>query len=117
MSNEKKDLEYYLKLPYTLIIKEMNDESGHYYYGKYLELDGCQSNGETIQELIECMEEAKRGWLGVKLEYGDPIPEPQEEYSGSIRLRMPKSLHRDLAAAAELEGVSLNQYMLYKLSK
>ncbi|WP_327204053.1 toxin-antitoxin system HicB family antitoxin [Paenibacillus tyrfis] len=39
------------------------------------------------------------------------------DYSGSIRVRMPKTLHRDLATAAELEGVSLNQYMLYKLSK
>ena len=40
-----------------------------------------------------------------------------EGYSGSIRLRMPKSLHRQLKLEAEVEGVSLNTYMLYKLSK
>ncbi|CAJ1001051.1 type II toxin-antitoxin system HicB family antitoxin [Brevibacillus aydinogluensis] len=112
-----KDLNHYLSLPYTLVIKPMDDESGRYYYGTYLELDGCQSHGETVEELLRNLEEAKRGWLEVKLEHGDPIPEPQEEYSGKINLRMPKSLHRQLAVEAQLEGVSLNQYMLYKLSK
>lgn len=40
-----------------------------------------------------------------------------EEYSGRLVLRIPRSLHRELKRAAEIEGVSLNQYMLYKLSK
>ena len=114
-----KDLDYYLSLPYTLVIREMNDESGRYYYGTYLELDGCQSDGQTIEELLRNLEEAKRGWLEVKLEHGDPIPEPnpKAEFSGKVLLRMPKSLHQRLAIEAELEGVSLNQYMLYKLSR
>ena len=43
----------YMKLPYTRIVKEMNDESGHYFYGKILELDGCQSTGDTLEELYE----------------------------------------------------------------
>jgi len=32
-------------------------------------------------------------------------------------VRIPKSLHARLAMAAEKEGVSLNQYALYKLSQ
>lgn len=40
-----------------------------------------------------------------------------EKYSGRLVLRIPRSLHRDLKEAAALEGVSLNQYMLYKLSR
>ena len=40
-----------------------------------------------------------------------------EEYSGKLVLRIPRSLHRELKKAAEVEGVSLNQYMLYKLAK
>lgn len=40
-----------------------------------------------------------------------------EEYSGRLVLRIPRSLHRELKKAAEIEGVSLNQYMLYKLAK
>ena len=38
------------------------------------------------------------------------------EYSGKISLRLPKSLHRELTYSAKNEGVSLNQYLLYKLS-
>ncbi len=40
-----------------------------------------------------------------------------EEYSGKLMLRIPRSLHKSLKEAAAIEGVSLNQYLLYKLSK
>lgn len=43
--------------------------------------------------------------------------ESLEEYSGKLVLRIPRSLHKSLKEAAEVEGVSLNQYMLYKLAK
>ena len=38
------------------------------------------------------------------------------EKSGKISLRIPKSLHAKLAEQAHEEGVSLNQYCLYKLA-
>ena len=41
----------------------------------------------------------------------------QKEYSGRLLIRIPKALHRDLAEAALLNGVSLNQYAAYKLAK
>ncbi len=40
----------------------------------------------------------------------------QLSYSGKISLRLPKSLHKNLAINAKAEGVSLNQFLLYKLS-
>ena len=39
------------------------------------------------------------------------------EYSGRINLRIPKTLHKALAMEAKENGVSLNQYMVYKLSR
>ena len=39
------------------------------------------------------------------------------EKSGKIALRIPKSLHAELAEQARREGVSLNQYCLYKLAQ
>lgn len=39
------------------------------------------------------------------------------EYSGDIRVRFPKSLHKDLAEIANIEGASLNQYIIYELTK
>ena len=40
-----------------------------------------------------------------------------DEYSGKLVLRIPRSLHKALKESAAVEGVSLNQYMLYKLSR
>jgi predicted HicB family RNase H-like nuclease len=41
----------------------------------------------------------------------------ESEYSGKISLRVPKTLHQDLANGAKNEGISLNQFILYKLAK
>jgi predicted HicB family RNase H-like nuclease len=40
----------------------------------------------------------------------------ETERSGRIILRLPKSLHKELINAAKHEGVSLNQYCLYRLA-
>ena len=54
------------KLFYTRVIQEMNDESGHYFYGKILELNGCQSTGDTVEELHKNLSEAIELYLEVK---------------------------------------------------
>lgn len=108
----------YMKLPYTKLVQEINDESGHYFYGRILELDGCQSTGDTLEELYENLNEAMEGYLEVKLENNlrIPVPEITESYSGKFVVRLPKSLHQRLAIEANKEGVSLNQLVLYKLA-
>ncbi len=55
-------------LSYTRVIKEMNDESGHYFYGKILELNGCQSTENTLEELHRNLSEAMELYLEVKAE-------------------------------------------------
>lgn len=112
-----KDLEYYLSLNYSVVVNKVEDEAGNYYYGKIAELDGCHTTAESVEELMEELEEVKRNYIEIKLEHGDPIPEPNEMPSGRVLLRMPKTLHWRLAGEAEQEGVSLNQYMIYKLSQ
>ena len=47
------EIKDYMQLPYTRLVQEMNDESGHYFYGRILELDGCQSTGDTLEELYQ----------------------------------------------------------------
>ena len=103
----------YMKLPYTILVQEINDESGHYFYGRVLELDGCQSTGNTLEELYRSLNEAMEGYIGVKLENNLPVPTPEvtEKYSGKF------VLHRRLAIEADAEGVSLNQLALYKLAR
>lgn len=114
-----KKVKYYMNLPYNYIIQQIHDESGSYYYAKVLELDGCQSTGETFEEAYSNVQEAMKGWLEVKIVGGYEIPLPKEEkdYSGRFVIRIPKTLHYRLAIEAEKEGVSLNQYALYKLAR
>ena len=40
-----------------------------------------------------------------------------EDYSGQFKLRIPRSLHRSLAEHSQREGISMNQYCVYLLSR
>ncbi|MDR0455933.1 MAG: type II toxin-antitoxin system HicB family antitoxin [Treponema sp.] len=108
----------YLTLPYHIVIQHLNDESGSYYFATVKEFDGCMSHGKNYDEAFRNIQEAMEGWIETKLENGFSVPLPIEDnqYSGKFVLRIPKSLHSRLAIEAEQEGVSLNQYALYRLS-
>ena len=108
----------FLKLPYNIIIKHINDDSGEYYFASVLELDGCMSDGKTPEEAYANIREAMEGWIETKVESGFPVPQPidSDKYSGRFILRIPKTLHARLAMEAAKNGVSLNQYALYRLS-
>ena len=112
------DIKDYMKLPYTRLVQEMNDETGHYFYGRILELDGCQTTADTLTELYENLNDIMESYLEIKLENNIPIPIPEttNKYSGKFVVRIPKTLHQRLAIEADREGVSLNQLALYKLA-
>ncbi|MCS7032092.1 MAG: type II toxin-antitoxin system HicB family antitoxin [Gloeomargarita sp. SKYG116] len=114
-AQEKKDLEYYLRLEYPiLLVPEL--EGG--YTALIPALKGCVSVGETKEEALRNLEEARRLWIETAYEYGDeiPLPSSEREYSGRLVVRMPKSLHQRLDKEAQAEGVSLNQYIVSLLS-
>ena len=108
----------YMKLPYTRLVQEITDESGHYFYGRILELDGCQTTADNLEELYSDLNELMESYLEIKLKNNLPIPIPEtaEKYSGKFVVRLPKTLHQRLAIEAQKEGVSLNQLALYKLA-
>ncbi len=114
-----KNVKDYMKLPYNYVIQPITDESGEYFYAQVLEFDGCQSTGETFEEAYANLKEAMEGWIEAKLDGGFEIPLPvrYDNFSGKFIVRIPKSLHYKLSVEAEKEGVSLNQYTLYKLSR
>jgi hypothetical protein len=72
----------------------------------------------------------QEGWIEERAEHDFDMPLPIDDeplpanelaansakFSGRFVLRLPKSLHARLAGEAEKEGVSLNQYVVYKLS-
>ncbi|MGN0682456.1 MAG: toxin-antitoxin system HicB family antitoxin [Oscillospiraceae bacterium] len=47
------------------------------------------------------------------------MPEPStiEDYSGHFKLRIQKSLHQQFSEHAKQDGISINRYCLYLLTK
>ncbi len=112
---ERKPLEYYLSLKYPVTI-HIEPTGG--FVAEIEDLPGCLAQGETLDEVYELIEEARKMWLEVACEEGLDIAEPrgEQEYSGKFFIRAPKSLHCKLDHMARREGVSLNQYLVTTLA-
>jgi len=67
----KKDLSYYIK-------KDFDYDGKGYYVAEIPDLPGCGAEGETIEEVLKKIQEAKEAWLEVSLERGLEIPEPKD---------------------------------------
>lgn len=111
-----KTIDYYMNLPYKMEIVPDKEEGG--FTASFPDLPGCITIGDTIEETIQNIIDAKKAWLESELETGGVIPEPDDlkEYSGQFKLRLPKSLHKQLAEKSKSEGVSMNQYCVYLLA-
>lgn len=105
-----------MALPYT---RELLPNEDGTWFARIVEFPGCITEGDTKVEALEMLDDAMADWLTAKLEDSDPIPKPMapEAFSGKFVVRASRSLHRDLARNAEREGVSLNQYVVTKLSR
>lgn len=69
-----KDLTYYLSLPYP--IELIPDEDG-FWFARIPLLEGCMTNGDSREEALRMIDEAKQLWLETALEVGKTIPEPE----------------------------------------
>jgi antitoxin HicB len=115
MNVTKNNLNYYLQLPYTVVLK--SEEAGGFFV-EIEELPGCMSQGDTAEEALRTIQEAKQLWIETALENNIEIPIPlsKQEYSGKFIVRIPKSLHKRIVTRANKEGVSLNQMVCMLLS-
>ena len=114
----KTQAEFYLKLPYTTVVEYAEDQD-IYYVTRILELDGLIMIGDTPEEAVTELETVKKEWIESYLELGNKMPKPlkSRKFSGQYRIRMEPSLHESLALLAEIEGVSLNQFMVTRLAE
>ncbi len=112
----RRPLEEYLALQYPFRV--IADPDGGYVI-VFPDLPGCMTQVDSPDEIGPMAEDARRGWIETEYEAGEDIPLPSypEEYSGKFNLRLPRSLHRALAEAAEREGVSLNSYVAEVLGR
>jgi antitoxin HicB len=112
-----KDLNYYLGLDYR--IEVVKDEAENGYVLSIPDLKGCVTCADDLDSGMALLADAKEQWIQAAIDCGYEIPEPNtaNSYSGQFKLRLPKSLHKELAEESKREGISMNQYCVYLLSR
>ncbi len=79
------------------------------------ELPDVAEYGDTYEEAYSLAVETIELAGAMMAEQGKEMPAPyapSPDYSGRVTLRVPRTLHRAIAEAAEDEGVSLNQHIV-----
>lgn len=105
---------------YRIILTPLSSADGSGWKAEIPELPHCIAQGSDMSQVLVRIRDAKDSWLDSVEASGSGTapPSPQtweQDYSGKFTLRVPRSMHRQLAQEAEAEGVSLNQYVLYLL--
>lgn len=100
-----------VRKPYARIIVP-DDQGG--YAAQVLEFPGCFADGESPEEAYRNLDEVAESWVESALAQGFPVPSPvaTQGHSGTVSLRLPKSLHKRAAELAHRDGVSLNQFLV-----
>lgn len=83
------------------------------------EFPGLSAFGDSAPEALEQIQVAVDLAVETHHAEGWPLPQVQavSQYSGQFRLRVPRSLHAELAARAEAEGVSLNALVVSYIAR
>jgi RNA polymerase sigma-B factor len=108
-------LERFLGLPYHIsVVLE-----GSRWTANVDELPDCVGRGDNPEEAVRAVTGAMEDWIAHALSKQQAIPEPRAEssHSGRLLLRMPQSLHYQLARAAERREVSLNSFITRSLTR
>jgi antitoxin HicB len=100
------------------IIVEWSDEDAAF-VARVPALLGCIAHGSTPERAAREVERAAEAMLAVMKEDGDtpPVSDASADYSGQLRLRLPRSLHGQLTQLASAEDVSLNSLLLTLLAE
>jgi RNA polymerase sigma-B factor len=124
-TQQKPTVAGYLELPYHVAVRSERDGDRSWWSATVDELPGCASRGSTPDEAVDQLRPAMESWLGAALAENREIPVPEgaalesrtaPSHKGRFLVRMPSSLHEQLARAAEREQVSLNRFVTAALA-
>ena len=104
---------------YNIIIRRDTFEGEVLFEARVKELPDLAEYGESYEEAYSLVVDAIETTAEIFSEKGRKFPDamvPIDEFSGRVTLRLPRSLHRVLAEAADTDGVSLNQHLVNVLS-
>ena len=107
----KKNLDYYLNLPYTYIIDWSDPDEC--FLGSIAELERNMTCGQTREEVLSNLKEALTSYITTSLANNMEISEPLKikDFKGNITYRTSKERHYQLAKYAKLYGKSINTFI------
>ena len=115
-------LDEFLNLDYKLEILPFEEDNEKGYVVKSPELKGLEVYGETVEEALSEVREAKEALYQVYSNNKTPIKYPKkyspsaENFSGRITVRIPKTLHKRVHEYSDKNDVSLNTAMIQLLN-
>lgn len=112
-----KDLKYYKKLDYKILIERITEDNVSTYIAYTNELGkyACYGQGDTQIEAINNFLIEKDEFIEYLFNAGEPINEPKQEdlesFSGFFNVRTSPLIHANLVAQAKQMHISLNLYI------
>lgn len=108
------DLSRWLDEPHSVVLEFSEVDGEPAWIAKIPELRGCMNVGATQEEALSGLRGAKEAWIRHRLERGETVPPARKtsHYSGRLVVRMGSSLHERSAQFAQMEGISLNQFIV-----
>ena len=100
---------------YNITVRETVFEGETLFEARVKELPDVCEYAVSVSDAYELAIDTIRTAAIMFAEQGRTLPSPatpQDEFSGRVTLRLPKSLHRTLSHGAENEGISLNQHLV-----
>lgn len=83
--NPNYDADHYATLDYQVELSRRDEDGETYWVCEVPDLPGCAADGETPDEAVESLSEAKRLWIEARVEHGHSVPEPTAAGGGRDR--------------------------------
>jgi antitoxin HicB len=103
--------------PYRVLVDYSAEDEA--YVARVPAFEALAAHGDTPEQATHEARVAAEGMLESLKELRRPTPEPDAtaDFSGQLRLRLPRSLHARLSGIAAAEEVSLNNLLVALLSE
>lgn len=105
---------------YQIIIQQSEIEGESYFVGSTSEIPDVavyeDSYVKAYESMTQVIHDLYLASVEEKRQFPPPAKRSENQVSGRITLRLPKSLHATLERQARLEDTSLNQHLVYLLA-
>ncbi|MDR3216313.1 MAG: type II toxin-antitoxin system HicB family antitoxin [Clostridiaceae bacterium] len=103
---------------YKIVLYPVETEEGIEWIARIPDVNNVGGSGATVEEAVKDVQNNLAFEIELLRQEGKEPPQKYSapNYSGKISLRLPKSIHRQVAELSEQEGVSINSLITIAVS-